>query len=82
MMAHNCEGIYCTFPACKNNPKNTIRHRTGLRRMTLGEFRTKYGTNGVSEILNYLIEHIPLSKESLKDFKQLSDDIKSLLTEG
>ena len=81
MMAHNCEGITCTFPACKNNPKNTIRHRTGLRRMTLAEFRGKYGTNGVSELLTYLVEHVPLSPASLKDFKVIAEDLKSLLKE-
>ncbi len=83
LLEHQCLGIICKFPNCQNNADNRvpIRHRSGLRRMTLAEFRTKYGTNGVSSILDYLIEHIPLSKESLKDFKQLSADIKSLLTE-
>ena len=81
-MQHNCNGVSCTFLNCQNNPNNrTVRHRMGLRRMTLAEFRRKYGTNGVSEIITYLIEHIPLSEKSMKDFKQLADDIKSLLQE-
>ena len=80
-MVHQCVGISCMFPGCLNNPHNQTRHRVGLRRMTLGEFRKKYGTNGVSEIINYLIEHIPLSEASQKDFKQLAADIKSLLQE-
>ncbi len=81
-MEHHCTGIACNFPYCQNNPKNQpTRHRTGLRRLTLAEFRSKYGTNGVSDILNYLIEHIPLSAQSAKDFRQLSNDIKSLLSE-
>lgn len=82
MMVHECSGVSCMFPGCLNNPHNQpVRHRTGLRRMTLAEFRKKYGANGVSTILDYLIEHIPLSAQSLKDFKQLSADIKSLLQE-
>ena len=81
MLAHSCEGVTCNFPSCQNNPNNRVRHRTGLRHMTLAEFRRKYGTNGVSEIITYLIEHIPLSAQSLKDFKELASDIKSLLTE-
>lgn len=82
-MEHQCRGVYCEFPYCQNNPKNqAVRHRAGLpKRMTLAEFRIKYGTNGVSDILNYLIEHIPLGPQSLKDFKTLSADIRSLLTE-
>lgn len=81
MIAHNCDGITCSFPNCLNNPKNTIRHRTGLRRMTLNEFRKKYGITGVSSIIDYLIEHIPLSEKSEKDFREISADIKSLLQE-
>jgi hypothetical protein len=83
-MVHECVGVSCMFPGCLNNPHNQpvqFRHRPGLRRLTLAEFRKKYGTNGVSEIINYLIEHIPLSEQSTKDFKQLANDIKSLLTE-
>jgi hypothetical protein len=84
MTVHQCTGITCMFPGCLNNPHNNVqfRHRNGLpKRMTLGEFRKKYGTNGVSSILDYLIEHIPLSASALKDFKQLSADIQSLLQE-
>ena len=80
-MEHTCLGVNCTFPHCQNNPNNRVRHRVGLRRMTLNEFRKKYGTNGVSEIITYLIEHIPLSEKSLHDFKELAHDIERLLQE-
>lgn len=81
-MIHTCTGIDCTFPGCLNNPHNRpVRHRTGLRRMTLAEFRKKYGVKGVSEIVTYLVEHVPLSDKSRKDFKEICDDLQSLLTE-
>lgn len=83
-MVHECSGVSCMFPGCLNNPHNRppiTRHRPGLRRMTLAEFRKKYGATGVSTIIDYLTEHIPLSEKSLKDFKEISNDLKSLLTE-
>lgn len=64
--------------------KEYVRHRTGLSkpRITLPEFRKKYGKDGVSDVLNLIIEHVQLDAKSKKGLKQISDDIRSLLQEG
>lgn len=81
-MEHQCMGINCAFPGCQNNPHNhPVRHRTGLRRMTLAEFRKKYGSSGGGELLLYMLEHIPSSKEFEKGFKEYIHDIARLLQE-
>lgn len=81
-MTHQCTGITCIFPGCLNNPHNQpFRHRPGLRRMTLNEFRKKYGTTGVKDVLTFVVEHIPMSKEAEKGFRELINDITSLLQE-
>ena len=80
-MEHQCQGINCTFPGRQNNPHNRVRHRTGLRRMTLNEFRNKYGQKGLTEFLTYMAEHLPLSEKSQKDIKDICNDLERLLQE-
>lgn len=82
-MQHQCNGITCEFPYCQNNPKNNpTRHRAGLpKRMTLAEFRRKYGTTGVKDVLTFVVEHVPMSKQAEKGFRELIADITSLLSE-